>query len=159
MKKLNINPTVLAFTAFLSLSFLSACKTEPDSKAIRKEVLNIHDKLMIDGEKVVKNRMKLDSLLLSAKVKNATDSSQQKLTALIEKLNKADENMMDWMHFFKDDFKGKNELEDLDYYKSEMIKIRAVEDHYIKVTKESDSVLKIYNINPTDKMEMSNHKH
>lgn len=146
--------------AFYAVALLfSACKTEPDSKAIKQEVQNIHDKLMIDGEKVVKNRMKLDTLLLSEQVKNATDSSKQKISVLIEKLNKADENMMDWMHFFKDDFEGKNEQEDLDYYKSEMIKIRGVEDGYIKATKESDSVLKIYNINPVEKIEMSNHKH
>lgn len=146
--------------AFYALALLfSACKTEPDSKAIKQEVQNIHDKLMIDGEKVVKSRMKLDTLLVSEKVKNATDSSKQKISALIEKLNKADENMMDWMHFFKDDFKGKNEQEDLEYYKSQMIKIRAVEDAYIKVTRESDSLLGIFNVNPANKMEISNHKH
>lgn len=145
---------------FYALALLfSACKTEPNSEAIKKEVLNIHDKLMIDGEKVIKNRMKLDTLLLSDRVKNATDSSQQKISSLIEKLNKADENMMDWMHFFKDDFKGKSEQENLDYYKSQMIKIREVEDGYIKATKESDSLLKIYNMNPAEKMEISNHKH
>jgi len=66
---------------------------------------------------------------------------------------------MDWMHGFKDDFKGKNEQEDLDYYKSEMVKVRQVEDDYIKVTKASDSVLKEYNIEPAVKMNMEQHKH
>lgn len=149
----------ITFAFYSVILLFSACKTEPDSKAIKQEVLNIHDKLMIDGEKVIKNRMKLDTLLLSTELKTATDSSRQKISALIDKLNKADENMMDWMHFFKDDFKGKTEQEDLNYYKSQMIKIREVEDNYIKATKESDSVLKIYNINPAEKMEMSNHKH
>jgi hypothetical protein len=54
--------------------------------------------------------------------------------------------MMDWMHFFKDDFKGKTAQEDLDYYKSEMVKIRAVEDGYIKVTRESDSLIRAYQV-------------
>ncbi|MFC3563485.1 hypothetical protein [Pedobacter jamesrossensis] len=147
----------LIFSALIL--FLCACKTEPDAKTIKTEVLNIHDKLMIDGEKVVKNRMKLDTLLLSEKLKSRTDSSKQNISNLIKKLNEADENMMDWMHFFKDDFKGKTEKEDLDYYKSQMIKIREVEDSYIKVIRESDSVLKVYNINSAEKMEMSNHKH
>lgn len=126
----------------------SACKTEPNAEAVRKEVLNIHDKLMIDGEKVVKNKMKLDTLLLSGQLKKSPDSAaaKQQVSDVIARLNAADEKMMDWMHFFKDDFKGKTEQEDLDYYKSQMIKIRDVEDGYIKVTRESDSVLKVYNI-------------
>ncbi|SDC12558.1 hypothetical protein [Pedobacter soli] len=126
----------------------SSCKTEPNAEAVRKEVLNIHDKLMIDGEKVVKNKMKLDTLLLSGQLKKSPDSAaaKQQVSDVIARLNAADEKMMDWMHFFKDDFKGKTEQEDLDYYKSQMIKIRDVEDGYIKVTRESDSVLKIYKI-------------
>jgi len=142
MNRLNL--TVL----YLVITFLFSCKTEPDSKAIRQEVLNIHDKLMIDGEKVVKNKMKLDKLLLSDQIKLAQDSVQkkQKINDLIIRLNAADEKMMDWMHFFKDDFKGKTEQEDLDYYKSEMVKIRAVEDGYIKITRESDSLLNVYQV-------------
>ncbi|MFC3362630.1 hypothetical protein ACFOG5_05515 [Pedobacter fastidiosus] len=136
--------------AFCSIVFLfSACKTEPDSKAVKKEVLNIHDKLMMDGEKVVKNKMKLDSVLKSDQIKSTEDSL--KVADLINRLNKADEDMMDWMHFFKDDFKGKNEQEDLDYYKSQMVKVRLVEDGYIKVTRASDSVLKVYKVTPGEK--------
>jgi len=142
MKRLNI------LLLSLATALLFSCKTEPDAKAIRQEVLNIHDKLMVDGEKVVKNKMKLDKILVSDQVKLAQDSLQQKqkINDLITKLNAADEKMMDWMHFFKDDFKGKTDQEDLDYYKSEMVKIRAVEDSYIKVTRESDSLIKIYKI-------------
>ncbi|RBQ07680.1 hypothetical protein [Pedobacter miscanthi] len=142
MNRLNIT-----IFSLITLLFF-ACKTEPDSKAVRKEVLNIHDKLMIDGEKVVKNKMKLDKILISDQVKMATDSTQQKqkISDLINRLNAADEKMMDWMHFFKDDFKGKTEQEDLDYYKAEMVKIRAVEDAYIKVTRESDSLIKVYQV-------------
>lgn len=143
---------------FCSIVFLfSSCQTEPDSKAVKKEVLNIHDKLMIDGEKVVKNKMKLDSVLKSNQIMSFEDSV--KIADLVGRLNKADENMMDWMHFFKDNFKGKSEQEDLDYYKSEMVKIRAVEDAYIKVTKASDSVLKVYKILPAEEMKMEHHKH
>jgi hypothetical protein len=142
MNRLNL--TVL----YLVTTLLFSCKTEPDSKAVRQEVLNIHDKLMIDGEKVVKNKMKLDKLLVSDQIKLAQDSvlQKQKINDLIIRLNAADEKMMDWMHFFKDDFKGKTEREDLDYYKSEMMKIRAVEDGYIKVTRESDSLLNAYQV-------------
>lgn len=155
MNRLNI--TVLCLVTAL----LFSCKTEPDSKAVRQEVLNIHDKLMVDGEKVIKNKMKLDTLLASDKIKLSPDSAvqKQKIRDLITRLNAADEKMMDWMHFFKDDFKGKTAQEDLDYYKSEMVKIRTVEDSYIKVTRESDSVLKTHKIAPSEKMKMENHKH
>ncbi|WP_316803434.1 hypothetical protein [Pedobacter nototheniae] len=127
---------------------LTACKTTPDSKAVKKEVLNIHDKLMIDGEKVIKNRMILDTVLLSKQVRTAQDSTQQKekITNLINRLNLADEQMMDWMHEFKDDYNGKTEAQNLAYYKTEMMKIRGVEDVYIKIIRESDSVLNSYQI-------------
>lgn len=141
----------------LALLFFAACKTEPDANAVKKEVLNIHDKLIMDGEKVVKNRIKLDSILKSGKIKSVEDSL--KMANLINQLNKADERMMDWMHFFKDDFKGKNEQENMAYYKSQMIKVRAIEDQYIQVTKLSDSVLKIYNIKFAETTEVKNHKH
>ncbi|WP_316843702.1 hypothetical protein [Pedobacter psychrodurus] len=143
MNRLNV-----ALLCLITIFFIS-CKTEPDSKAIRQEVLNIHDKLMIDGEKVIKNKMKLDALLVSDQIKLSPDSAlqKQKINDLITRLNAADEKMMDWMHFFKDDFKGKTAQEDLDYYKSEMVKIRAVEDGYIKVTRASDSLIKVYKIN------------
>ncbi|TDG35760.1 hypothetical protein EZJ43_12120 [Pedobacter changchengzhani] len=148
-------------TFFVLLMAFGGCKTQPDAKAVRKEVLNIHDKLMVDGEKVIKNKMTLDALLASDAIKSLPDSAVKKQTIsnLIKKLNKADENMMDWMHFFKDDFKGKNEQEDLAYFKSQMIKIRDVEDGYIKVTKSSDSLLKIYNITDAKDVIHSTHKH
>lgn len=139
------------------LLFFAACKTEPDANAVKKEVLNIHDKLMMDGEKVVKNRIKLDSILKSGRIKSLEDSL--KMANLINQLNKADERMMDWMHFFKDDFRGKNEQENMAYYKLQMIKVRAIEDQYIQVTKVSDSVLKNYNIKSVETTEMKNHKH
>ncbi|MFW0715545.1 hypothetical protein [Pedobacter sp. N23S346] len=141
----------------LIVFLFNACKTEPNSKAVKKEVLNLHDKLMIDGGKVMSNKMKLDSVLKSNKIKSPEEAA--KITALISSLNKADEGMMDWMHLFNDDFKGKNEQEDLDYYKSEMVKVRQVEDSYIKVTKASDSVLKSYDVAPSEKMNMEHHKH
>ncbi|MCX2474564.1 hypothetical protein OQZ33_09515 [Pedobacter sp. MC2016-05] len=141
----------------LMLLFFAACKTEPDANAVKKEVLNIHDKLMMDGEKVVKNRIKLDSILKSGRIKSLEDSL--KMANLINQLNKADERMMDWMHFFKDDFRGKNEQENMAYYKLQMIKVRAIEDQYIQVTKVSDSVLKNYNIKSVETTEMKNHKH
>ncbi|SDF73976.1 hypothetical protein SAMN05421827_101376 [Pedobacter terrae] len=142
MKRLN-----MAILGLLTVFFI-ACKTEPDAKAVRQEVLNIHDKLMNDGEKVIRNKMKLDTLLVSNRIKLSPDSAalKQKIVSLITQLNAADEKMMDWMHFFKDEFKGKTAQEDLDYYKAEMVKIRAVEDSYIKVTKASDSLISKYNV-------------
>jgi len=141
----------------LIVFLFSACKTEPDSKVVKKEVLNLHDKLMVDGGKVMSNKMRLDSVLKSGKMKSPQDSIN--IADLITNLNQADERMMDWMHGFKDDFKGKNEQEDLDYYKSEMMKVRQVEDDYIKVTKTSDSILNLYHVAPATKMNTEHHKH
>lgn len=72
MNRLNIAMLCLVTATFIS------CKTEPDAKAVSQEVLNIHDKLMIDGEKVIKNKMKLDTLLVSDQIKLSPDSALQK---------------------------------------------------------------------------------
>ena len=40
-----------------------------------------------------------------------------------------------------------------------MVKIRKVEDDYIKVTKASDSALKEYHVAPATKMNTEHHKH
>jgi hypothetical protein len=154
MKRLNVNTSLF----FILISMLMACKTEPDANAVRKEVLNIHDKLMVDGQKLMRNKMQLDTILINEKAKSLPDSS--KLVDLISRLNQADEKMMDWMHFFKDDYKGKTAEDDMAYYKSEMIKIRAVEDDYIKVIRESDSVLKSRQVVPLkDQNQVHHHQH
>lgn len=154
MKRFNINAGLLPIV----ISILVACKTEPDAKAIRKEVLNIHDKLMVDGQKLMRNKMQLDTILLNEKAKSLPDSS--KLADLISRLNQADEKMMDWMHFFKADFKGKTAEDDMAYYKSQMIKIRAVEDEYINVIRASDSALKSHQVIPLkDQNGVHQHQH
>ena len=41
---------------------MQSCNQEPDFKTVRQEVLDQHDQLMIDGEKVMTFQMKLDTL-------------------------------------------------------------------------------------------------
>ncbi|WP_316799370.1 hypothetical protein [Pedobacter frigidisoli] len=148
---------IIILTIAINALIFSGCNPEPDSNAVKKEVLNIHDKIMMDAGKVVKNRIKLDAVLKSAEFKAVHDSTR--IGMLITRLSKAEENMVDWMHFFREDFKGKSEQEDLAYYKSEMVKIRAVEDEFITVTRESDSVLKVYKVMPSKRIQMEHHKH
>ncbi|MCX2574369.1 hypothetical protein [Pedobacter sandarakinus] len=153
MKKI----TIYAILAFAGIMSFTSCKTQPDADAVRKEVLNLHDKVMIDGEKVIKNKMILDTLLQKQIAKKSADTAS--IADIINRLNKADENMMDWMHFFKDDFKGKSEEENLAYYQSQMIKIRGVEDEYIQSTRVSDSLIKVYSISLPQSTSTSHHKH
>jgi len=145
------------FVICCSFVFFNACKTEPDTKAIKEQVLNIHDKLMIDGEKLIKNKMKLDTLML--KIPKDSLMQREQLDSLIKQLNAADEKMMDWMHFFNDDFKGKTDQEEIAYYKSQMVSIRAVEDAFIKTIRVSDSVLQANQIKPEIKQTQTPEKH
>ena len=146
------------------LSALNGCNTEPDSNAIHEELQNLHNQLMMNSGRIIKNRMMLDTLyrsnleLRSKKEIADTTAEKKHIAILIEQLNMADTEMMDWMHNFNNDFKG-TEAESLAYYKSEMIKVHQIDHRYDSLSKASDSVLNIYHFKPeAAKMNMEHHR-
>ncbi|WP_244950807.1 hypothetical protein [Pedobacter suwonensis] len=140
-----------AFCAAMTIG----CKSEPDYKTVRQEVMDLHDKVMGDGEKAVKNRMVLDTLskvrlkeLKQAKPDLDTTEEKNKISLLIAKLNKADDNMMDWMHDFQPDIEGKSNGEAVKYFQGEMIRIKKLDGEYKKALDESDAYLEKFNLKP-----------
>jgi hypothetical protein len=139
----------------LCAALITGCKSEPDYKAVRQQVMDLHDKVMGDGEKAVKNRMVLDTLsrvklkeLKQGKPDLDTAEEKSKIILLINKLTKADDNMMEWMHAFQPDIEGKSNGEAVKYFQNEMTKIKKLDGEYKQALDESDAYLKKFNLKP-----------
>jgi len=160
IKKCSLAVTLLVLCA----AIITGCKSEPDYKTVRQEVMDLHDKVMGDGEKAVKNRMVLDTLsrvklkaLKQAKPDLDTTEEKNKINLLIAKLSKADDNMMDWMHNFQPDIEGKSNEQAVKYFQREMIRIKKLDGEYKKAMDESDAYLKKFNLKPASAKAEHNH--
>ena len=113
-------------------------KQEKDYKALRDEVMQFHDLVMADHGVIVKNQMKLDSLLKDLKGLKAefpeidTAKEKERMTALNSELSKAEDDMNDWMHRFEPDITGKSNDVAVQYFKDEKAKISAIDSLYKK---------------------------
>ncbi|TDQ11302.1 hypothetical protein [Pedobacter metabolipauper] len=120
---------------------------QKDYKSVRDEVMQFHDSVMADHNKVVSNQMKLDTLLKDLKGLKTThpevDTLQEKvaITALISDLGRAEDRMNDWMHKFEPDVTGKSNEVAVQYFENEKAKVAAVDSLYKKEIKSSDAYL------------------
>ncbi|WP_199141999.1 hypothetical protein [Pedobacter sp. ASV12] len=145
MKKIEKIAGMLLLVVALQFS----CKQESDYKAVRQEVMDMHDKLMIDGEIAVRYKMQLDTLSKTGIAQKAnadqsidTAKEQRDIAVLIGHLNKADENMMDWMHAFQPDIDGKSNAQAVAYFKGEKEKLIKMDSLYQIALKQSEAYLK-----------------
>lgn len=112
---------------------LASCKSQPDYKATRDEVIKVHDVVMADQGKVVDQQMQLETLLKDmASLKQkfpALDTLKEKdsITVLHKDLNRAEEAMNTWMHEFEPDVTGKSNAEAIAYFEAEKLKIQKVD--------------------------------
>jgi len=148
-------PTYLVVILASGLLMVQSCKTAPDYKVVRQEVMDLHDKVMADGEDAVRNKMLLDTLsriklpaIKTAQPALDTALEQRKIAALVAKLTKADDEMMDWMHAFQPDTEGKSNEQAVSYFRAEMVKISALEKSYARALQESDAYLKKFDMKP-----------
>ncbi|WP_113663885.1 hypothetical protein [Pedobacter nanyangensis] len=135
--------------AIVALCGLLACKSSPDYKKVRQEVMDKHDELMVDSELAIHNKMKLDTL---AKIKlkefKALDGSldtaaeKKQIDDLGKLLDKADERMMDWMQEFQADVGNKSNDEAIAYFKAEMVKLKNMDQAFKLALSRSDAYLK-----------------
>jgi hypothetical protein len=137
------NLTILILAIFT----IAACQPAVDYKTVRKEVMNVHDKVMVYTEQGMTRKMKLDTLITKLdslyKLKLLTDTlaEKQAMDDLRKKLSHADEEMDAWMHGFQPEIDGKSNEEAISYFKSEKLKIEKLDSLYQKVLTESDTYL------------------
>lgn len=125
---------LVAFTALA----LSACKDpKDDEKAVLNDVIKIHDKVMDNEDKLMQNKMKLDTL-----IKSTTDTSKVAPAKLISaKLVNADAAMENWMQKFDPVQKGKSHTEIMAYLADQKKQVTAVDSQLTTAVKESTDYL------------------
>lgn len=136
------------FLAVLACATIAiSCTQSANYKDERDEVMKFHDVVMADHGVLVNNQMKLDTMLhdipaLKAKFP-ALDTAKEKvaMTAALDRLNKAEDLMNDWMHKFEPDVTGKSNEDAVKYFKAERAKIGRVDSLYKAEIKSSDDYL------------------
>lgn len=110
------------FHILLLLGLLASCRQSEETavKELNDSVMTLHDELMPKTEQIIQLKGSLDSL------SNGPDSVHVK--KLIQSLDKADNEMMNWMHQFSIDslssmdFKAK-----ISYLHEQLNKLKSVE--------------------------------
>ncbi|MCX2429972.1 hypothetical protein [Pedobacter sp. GR22-10] len=137
----------------LCISMFLGCTNEPDYKVIRQEVVDLHNKVMEDGEMASKYRLMLDTLsrtgLKGIRITQPgidTTAEQKNIAILNTKLNQVDQDMMKWMQDFVPDIEGKRNAEAVKYFEGERIKIKKLDSQYNQILNESHAYLKKFNL-------------
>ncbi len=111
----------LSIFAFSLLLFACGSKAE-EIKKLSDEVLKIHDDVMPKMQDIAKLQKEFTAIPDSS-----LDSlSKVNIAAELEKLNTADENMMQWMRDYNGPAEGADDAQKITYYKTELDKINAV---------------------------------
>ncbi|TDO24906.1 hypothetical protein [Pedobacter duraquae] len=163
--KLNTSFFLTAFCAVSLALVMQSCSQEPDFKVVRQEVLDQHDQLMLDGEKVMTLQMKLDTLsksgLKTLKVNQPaldTVAEQQQIKALLNDLVKADDSMNNWMHAFNPDAEGKSNHDAVLYFKDEKVKVNQIDSLYRIALTNANTYLKRLNMATDTTVAVHQHK-
>jgi len=123
------------FLAILAVSTLYSCKDDTQKeKDLLNDILKVHDKVMSSDEALMKNKMKLDTLL-----KHNVDTIQ--VRALDDKLSAADAAMENWMSKFQPDMTGKSHDEVMKYYDNQKKQVMAIDSQISAAVKESNTYL------------------
>jgi len=133
------------------LLIFTACKdTKNDEKKLEGEVMEMHEKVMADGETAMQNKMKLDTLILKKdsvkRVFPAMDTSAENKTMrdLSSRILKTDDAMSDWMHQYNPDFTGKSHQEIMDYLAQQKKIVGQINTQYKSVIQSSNQYLLKY---------------
>lgn len=107
---------------------LIACGPSPkeELKALKDEVIAIHDEVMPKMSQLMKAKKELQAMADSSLMQS--DSINAKMySELASEIANANESMMQWMHQFESDFKGTNE-EIKKYLEDQKVAIQQVKE-------------------------------
>ncbi|MVN20796.1 hypothetical protein GO621_04525 [Mucilaginibacter sp. HMF7410] len=139
----------LIFAALLLV--FAACKDiKKEEKALESQVMDLHEKVMADGETAMKNKMKMDTLILKKdSIKKAfpaldTSAENKTMRSLSSQIVKADNAMSDWMHNYNPDFTGKPHQEIMQYLEQQKKQVGQINVEYNSVIQLSNQYLLKY---------------
>ncbi len=125
------NIAYILFAFFLLNSCSNNAKEESD---LKNDIISLHEKMMNNDEALMKNKMKLDTLLKQTK-------DTLVLKPLVAKLNSADDAMDKWMSQFQPDMTGKSHDEVISYYNNQKKLVLAVDSQINMAINESNKYL------------------
>ena len=124
--------------AIITCVILSACTDKKaQEEAVLNDVIKIHDKVMASDDRLMKNKMQLDTLLKQGKL-----TSKDSAKMLSDKLTVADSAMEKWMHDFDPDHAGKSHDETMTYMTKQKAEIAAIDSQLDIAISESGKYLK-----------------
>jgi GTPase involved in cell partitioning and DNA repair len=126
------------YTALLALTLSACADAKKDEKAIQKEVLDYHDKVMDDDHQATINKMKLDTLIHKA---DSLKTDKQEAMKLSEKLTEASDGMSDWMVKLNLDNSGKNHDDIMKYWKGQKAQVEHIDSLYTIAINESTTYI------------------
>ncbi|MEO6523563.1 MAG: hypothetical protein ABIN91_17910 [Mucilaginibacter sp.] len=129
----------LFYIGLLAIVLTSCQNARNEEKALQKEVLDSHDKVMADDEKAMINKMKLDTLIQKA---DSLKINKQTATLLSGKLTAADDAMSDWMKNLNLDNSGKNHDDIMKYWREQHAKVKQVDSLLVAATDEATAFIK-----------------
>lgn len=151
----NTNP-ILPLAVLYIIVMFQACKQQPDYKAIRQQVVSVHDSIMSEDGKLMADQSMLKSMITPVslaelkKDNNITDTAAEKMRAmaLIHRLDSISNAMSDWMSRFNPDVQGKNAQQATEYFSAEKIKVSRLDSSYKALLKISTDYLKQFHLKP-----------
>jgi hypothetical protein len=129
----------LLLTMLAALALYSCADNTKEEKNLVNDILKVHDQVMANDEMLMKNKMKLDTLL-----KQKIDTDAVKM--LEAKLAAADAAMEKWMNGFQLDMTGKSHDEVMKYYTDQKKQVAAVDSQVNVAIKEADKYLSNHKI-------------
>ena len=126
------------FAVALMALTLGACNNDKaQEKALLDDVIKLHDTVMGKDEKLMKNKMKIDTLLITIK----DTLAQKPLKTLSTNLVTAEEAMENWMQNFDPEQKGKTHDQVVAYLNDQKKQVAAIDSNINVVIKQSSEYL------------------
>ena len=140
----------------MGLFLTQSCSNGSDYKAVREQIVVMHDKIMGEDGQLMSDKAKLKNLSSVAglqQIKTAmpqadTAAEKLKITTLAKQLDSVSNSMSDWMAAFNPDAEGKTDDQATAYFKGEKVKVTRIDSSYNVLLKTAGDYLKKFNIKP-----------
>ncbi len=113
--------------ALSCLALFGCSDNKKQEKALLDSVIKIHDKVMGKDEQLMKNKMKLDTLLKTKTSGNDTTATMAQMMGLSVKLTNAEDAMEQWMQKFDPEQKGKSHEEIMAYFNDQKNQVNGID--------------------------------
>jgi len=132
------------FIAALTCLVLFGCSNDKNQeKALLDSIIAIHDKVMGMDDHLMKNKMKLDTLLKTPLTGVAdTAAEKRQMLGLKIQLTNAEDIMGKWMEKFEPDTKGKSHQQIMDYFSVQEAQVKGIDSAINAAVNASDNYLK-----------------